>query len=224
MSGVNLFAQQESVSRPTNDTGWRAWRGLRDGAGIVVPWMQALVFEGRVFGMHAGSITTGIAGHASVDADQPEYAIRVPDGTELMPLFLRAETQSFETTLGIHGVMWAISNIDVGAGTSVAGNIVNLRLDAPVATACTGLHTYSANGTDPLTAGNFVELGREAGNFDSDAATSGIKGLTLELNAGRMPMPVIVDAGSLLGYGEGGTGANFFFHGIWAEFTEGSLT
>ena len=224
MVDVRLLAQQESVTRVTDGANIR-WRSLRDGTGLVLPWYQALVFEGRVFGAHAGSITTGIAGHAAADADQPEMAVRVPDGTEALPLLLRAETQSYETTLGIHGLMFAVSNIDVGNGTSTAaGEVLNLRLDAPVSVASTVRHTYSGNGTDPLTAGNFLELGREAGNFDSDPATSGIRGLTLELSANRMVMPTVVDAGSILGYGEGGTTANFFFHMIWAEFTEGVLT
>lgn len=223
MSDVRVYAQQENVGR-TTDGNLIGLRGLRDGSAIMVPWIQALVFEGRVFGSHAGTITTGIAGHASVDADQPEFAVRVPDGTEALPLYLSAETQSFEATLGIHGVMFAVSNIDVGNGTSTAADVVNLRLDAPVSVASTVRHTYSANGTDPLTAGNFLELGREAGNFDSDPATSGIKGLTLRLSAQNMVMPVVVDAGSILGYGEGGTAANFFFHLMWAEFTEGVLT
>lgn len=221
---MNLFAQQESVARTGADGAWKAWRGLRGGEGIVVPMFQTLVLEGLVYGMHAGSITTGIAGHAAADADQPEIAIRVPDGTEAMPLFLDAATESFETTLGIHGLMFAVSNIDVGNGTSTGVTPFSLRLDNPAASACTARHTYSANGTDPLTSGNFLELGRSAGNFDSDAATSGIKGLNLSVSCYNQPMPVIVDAGSILGYGEGGTTANFYFRAIWAEFTEGSLT
>lgn len=219
-----ILARQESIALAA-DGQWTAARGLRDGALITAPWFQALVFEGRVFSAHAGSVTTGIAGHASVDADQPEMAVRVPDGTEALPLFLKAETQSFETTLGVHGVMFAVSNIDVGNGTSTAvPEVLNMRLDAPIAVASTVRHTYSANGTDPLTAGNFIELDREAGNYDSDPATSGIKGLSLVVSALLRPMPVIVDAGSILGYGEGGTTANFFFHMVWAEFTEGALT
>lgn len=225
-SGIYVKAAQDSeIARATADGGFKPLRGLRDGTALVVPWIQALVFEGRVFGAHAGSITTGIAGHASVDADQPEMAVRVPDGTEALPLYLSAEAQSFETTLGIHGLMFAVSNIDVGNGTSTAATeVLNLRLDSPQAVASTVRHTYSGNGTDPLTAGNFLELGREAGVFDSDAATSGIKGLTLRVSAQQMVMPVVIDAGSILGYGEGGTTANFFFHMIWAEFSEGALS
>ena len=62
-------------------------KGTRDGALSVAPWYQVLVTEGRVFGIHAGSVTTPLAGHTGADADQPEAAIRIPDGTVGMPIF-----------------------------------------------------------------------------------------------------------------------------------------
>lgn len=200
-----------------------------DGSLITAPWFNTLVFNGNVFGMHAGEITTGIAGHAAVDADQPEAAVRVPDGTEIMPLFLQANLQSGETTLGIHGLMFAASNIDVGNGTSTAyqttGVPTNLRMDNPIGSSCIARHTYSGNGTDPLTAGNFMELGRVGGTIDSDVVDTGTTIMVpLVLSAMLRPMPVIKDAGSLLGYGEGGTGANFFFQLVWMENSEGWLS
>lgn len=233
MAILGLIAAQENVSRLADGATINV-RGLRDGTLVSLPWYQALVFEGRVFHAQAGTVTTGIAGHASADADQPEFAVRVPTaGLEVMPLRLYAGAQSFETTLGIHSVMWAVSNIDVANGTSTAytgdtaaadGLANNMRIDKPRASSCLVRHTYSANGTDPLTAGNFLELGREAGNFDSDVATSGIKGLSLTVSAQSQIMPVIADIGCIVGYGEGGTTANFFFLAEWAEFSGGDLT
>jgi hypothetical protein len=204
-----------------------------DGSLFTAPWYQSLVFAGQVYYANAGSITAGIAGHAAVDADQPEIAVRVMGAQEVLPLHLRAGTESFETTLGIHGVMFAASGIDIGAGTSTLftgsagsanGQALNMRFDFPSGSTAQVRHTYSANGTDPLTAGNFMELGRESGNFDSDPATSGIKGLTMALSAFTQPMPVLRDTASLLGYGEGGTAANFYFHVIFFEGSHDDLT
>ena len=208
-------------------------RGTGDGSLFVAPWYQSLVFAGKVYYANAGSVSTGIAGHAAADADQPEIAVRVLGSQEVLPLHLRASTESFETTLGIHGVMYAASVIDVGVGTSTLfsgssasadGKAINMRMDFPSGSAAQVRHTYSANGTDPLTAGQFMELGRESGNFDSDAATSGIKGLSMTLSAFTQPMPVIRDVGSLVGYGEGGTTANFYFHVIFFEGSHDDLT
>lgn len=214
----------------------RTYRDVRlspDGAIFSAPWYQSLVFAGVVYHAYAGGVSTGIAGHAAADADQPEFAVLVPDGTEVMPLFCEANMESYETTLGIHELIWVASNISVGAGTSTLftgdagaanGQGMNMRMDKPFGSASTVRHTYSANGTDPLTAGNFIELAREAGNFDSDAATSGIKGMTCIASALNRPMPVIKDAGTLLGYGGGGTTANYYFKAVWAENAEGWLS
>lgn len=220
-----LRALQEGVTRPGADTGYVAWRGLRDGTGIIVPWFQALVFEGRVFGVHIGSVTTPISGHTAIDADQPEAAVRVPDGTEALPLFLSATVETGSTTLGVGGLMFAISNIDVGNGTSTAETPFNLRIDNPVATAVTARSAYTGNGTDPLTAGNFLELARQGYLLDSDAATSGFAVPRLQWSIQNAIAPVIVDAGSLLFYAEHANNAPSVYASlVWVEFTEGTLT
>lgn len=225
MSDVRVYTAQSTVSRAATDGKLVAARGLRDGALVAAPWELALVMEGKVFGASAGTVTTGIAGHATADADQPEVAIRLTtDAVVVLPLFLEAGTQSFETTLGIHGVFYAVSNIDVGNGTSTALTPQNMALYSANATTVTARHTYSGNGTDPLTAGNFTELGRAAGNFDSDAATSGILGLRLVLNAAKDALPLCASTGSIVGYGEGGTTANFFFNMRWAEFSSTEMS
>ena len=218
MTDMRLWAAQSTIGR-TADGQWIGARATRDGALFTAPWFQALVFEGRVFAGHAGTVTTGIAGHAAIDADQPEFAIRATsDNLRILPLHLQAHAESGSTTLGVHELMYAASNIDVGAGTSVAVTEFNMNLASSRAASAVALSTYSANGTDPLTSGNYIELGRSSGLLDSDAATSGLKGLDLVISAADFPMPVIAGTGSIVGYGGGSTGAVFFFTGVWAEF------
>ena len=220
MADTRFYTAQSTVGWAPTDGKLVYARGLRDGALVSAPWELALVMEGKVFGASAGTLTTGIAGHATVDPDQPEVAIRcVTDAVVVLPLFLEAGMQSYETTLGIHGLMFAVSNIDVANGTSSALTPQNMALYSATATTVTARHTYSGNGTDPLTAGNFTELGRAAGNFDSDAASSGILGLRLKLSAAADALPLCAGTGSILAYGEGGTTANFYFNLRWAEFT-----
>lgn len=201
-------------------------RTSRDGSPITLPWVQALVFEGRVFGINAGSVTTPVAGHTGIDADQPEMAVRIPDGTDALPLYACITIETGSTTLGVGGAMIAVSNIDVGAGTSTSATPFNLHIGNPRASAATCAITYSGNGTDPLTAGNFHEIMRQSFALDSDAATSGFAIPRLEWSAARhQNAPVIVDAGTLLAYVEHAANAPSYYGTLqWAEFTEGDIS
>jgi len=225
MSHTFVLAQQEGVSRVSDGADIK-WRALRDGSGIVVPWVQALVFEGRVFGTQVGSVSTGVNTHAGIDADQPEVAINIPDGTECLPLWVHVHAEGGTTTIGMTQVMAAVSDVIVGAGTATTGTAINMRLDSPIATAASVYHTYSGNGTDPLTAGHHIELGRaSATNVDTDAAAATTLMPTVEASVLNRIMPVIVDGGSIVGYGESQAAAALFYASImWAEFTEGVLT
>lgn len=216
-------AQQLSVARGGDGTSVQ-WRMLRDGTGIVVPWYQALVFEGRGFGIHAGSVTTPIAGHAAIDADQPEAAVYFADGTAGIPVFITAAMETGATTLAQAGMMCAVSNISIGAGTATAATPFNLNLTSTgYSTGATGQVAYTGNGTDPLTAGNFLELKRVSAVIDADAATSGIIPPVLEWSVGTaMVAPVIQDVGSILLYGE--AAANTLYGTIlWVELPETAL-
>lgn len=213
---MSSFAKQLSVGRGSDGT-WMGVRSLRDGSLLSAKWVQALVFEGIVFGINAGSITTPIAGHAAIDADQPEAAVRVPTGLAVVPLLARGAMETGATTLAQGGMMVAVSNIDVGAGTSTTATPFNLNMNTPEASSCTAAVAYTGNGTDPLTAGNFLELARASAVIDSDAATSGIIPPVLRWSADDEVAPLITQVGSFLLYGE--AAANTLFGTlIWAEF------
>lgn len=224
MSLNYVRAKTASISRAAQDTDV-AQRALRDGSAISVPWFQALVFEGRVFGIHAGSITTPIAGHAAIDADQPEAAVRVSaTGTTLIPLYINMAQETGATTLAQGGMMSAVSNIDVGAGTSTSATPFNLKMSSPgISTAATCHVAYTGNGTDPLTSGNFLELARVSSVIDADAVTSGIIPPVLRWAvASDSVAPCVEDIGSLLLYGE--AAANTIFATIlWAEIPTADL-
>lgn len=222
MADMYLKVAQQSVNRGSGQEGGSVQaRALRDGTQIMIPWIQALVFEGRVFGMHAGSITTPIAGHAAIDADQPEASVFFADGTAAIPVSIRATMETGATTLAQGGMMCAVSNISVAAGTSTAVTPFNLNMTSTgITTGGTAQQAYTGNGTDPLTAGNFMELARVSAVVDADAATSGIVLPSLNWNIGEaVAAPLIQDIGSILLYGE--AAANTLFGQlVWAELPE----
>lgn len=224
MSDIRGYAGQ-ATSQSAVDGGLVGLRTTRTGELFVAPWKLALVMAGKVFNTQAGVVTTGIAGHATIDADQPEFAIRAAaDTLVILPLRLQAVLQTGETTLGIAELMWAYSNIDVANGTSTAtATALNQNLSSSAAASAVTRHTYSGNGTDPLTAGNYFELARVAANIDSDPATSGIHGLRcLWVADGDVPC-ILARTGSIVGYNGTGTAANGFFTAEWAEFTQAMI-
>ena len=197
-----------------------AIRTLRDGSQVMVPWLQSLVFAGRVFGVHFGDITTPIAGHAAIDADQPEGAVFfAATATSVLPISIRATMETGATTLAQGGMMAAVSNINVGAGTATSrtANILNQKFTSTgITTAAAAGQAYTGNGTDPLTAGNFIELARISAALDADAATTGLVMPDLKWLAAEEVAPVVEDIGSLLLYGE--AAANTLFGVMrWAE-------
>lgn len=198
----------------------RGVRLTRDGAMVQLPWIQSLVMAGRVYGIHAGTVTTPIAGHAAIDADQPEAAVYVADGTCLIPITIRAAMETGATTLAQGGMMAAFSGISVGAGTSTATTPFALNLQNINTPNASAAAAYTGNGTDPLTAGNYIEAARVSAVIDADAATTGIVPPTLLWSANQDGYaPLIQDAGSILVYGE--AAANTLYATIvWAELPE----
>lgn len=226
MSDIRLMSAQTTVSRNSTDSKLITARGTRDGSLFTIPWIQGLVMEGKVFGINAGAVTTAIAAKAAIDADQPEMAVyTAADTTVLMPVHLWATLESGSTTLGVHGVQLAISNISVGAGTSTAATPLNQNLSSGNASSATAKVAYTGNGTDPLTAGNYQILKHSGGVIDSDAATSGVPFMpTAEFLFGQTYWsPIVANTGSILGYGEGVAGAVFWGGMVWAEFTEAEI-
>ncbi len=210
--------RQSVLPAPSYEGANTAFRAIRDGSQITVPWLQSLVFAGRVFGIHVGTVTTPIAGHAAIDADQPEAAVYfAATGTSVMPISIRAQQETGSTTLAQGGMMCAVSNINVAIGTSTAVTPFNLKMTTlGISSTAAAAQAYTANGTDPLTAGNYLELARVSSVLDADAATTGIVPPTVEWFAAEAVAPVVEDIGSILLYGE--AAANTLFGQIvWAE-------
>ncbi len=220
---INIFARQTGLGDISSNATYRALRGTRDGAPIMLPWHQALVMAGVVFSAGAGSVSTPIAGHAAIDADQPELAAYFATGVAVIPLSGRMAMETGAATLATGGMLIAHSNINVGIGTSTAVTPVNQNQLFSVATRGAAAAAYTGNGTDPLTAGNFTDLARASSVIDADAATSGIIPPTLKWTCMDDLVPILGLACSFLAYGEA-AGNTLFATLVWAELDESQFT
>jgi len=72
--------------------------GLKDGAIVSVPWVQAMVLKGKVFHAYVGSATTPVTLDASYAATDPDISLDVPDGTAIIPLMVRVIIEAYGTT------------------------------------------------------------------------------------------------------------------------------
>ena len=80
--------QDEGVSR-VSDGGDVYVRALRDGSLVDTDWIQALILEGRGFMFNVGSFSSPLVGGgagAAMDIDQPEFVVRIPKGTSILPV------------------------------------------------------------------------------------------------------------------------------------------
>lgn len=218
MAEFYVNGQHNNISRVADGTATRL-RSTRDGAIFTAPWIQALVLEGRVFYAEDGNFTTPTAGHAGIDADQPELDVDIPDGTVGIPLDVWVATEATGGT-GLE-TLAIVSPTLVGAGTSTAVTPVNLRLDNPVAVAATARRTYSANGTDPTASS--IELFRVQVAVDMDTADF-VPGNWGRWNAQQLgPAPLIADGGSIVVYRGATTSTTGFGRATWAELAESAI-
>ena len=223
MSDLYVKAQQQNVSRAT-DGQWTALRGLRDGSVITVPWFQALVLEGRVFSAMAplvihGTALTIMATYA--DTSKTLYA-DIPDGTAALCLQGQLE---FQATGGavVNAYLFTSGTLNGTGGSETAVTPVNLRLDAPIATAATVAHTGTSEADNVSAAAGIVLLASFSTSQDFDATS--IEPNVLRYEAARVGVtPVLVDAASINVVGfttTSGTGRAFL---TWAELPESAFT
>ena len=224
MADLYVRAQQQSVGRGVDGT-WLALRATRDGSPIVMPWLQALVLEGRCFSAPAPqpstiNITglTVLAGASLGDDDKLLY-VDIPDGTAFLPLEVRVS--SLVTGAAIAQYLVFVSpTLNGTGGSETAITPINLRLDSPVSTAATAAHTADTE-VDVLT-GVEVWLLHDVTSFDIDAAV-GFENNRV-WNVQNAPVaPVGVDGSSLDVQLYQVTSGTAFAQATWAELPESAF-
>lgn len=225
MADLYVRAQQQNVGRGVDGT-WLALRATRDGSPIVMPWVQALVLEGRVFSIigpeAATRTTTGMTLLALAsfgDDDETLYA-DIPDGTAAIPLNVEARVQVSGGAVA-HAYAFVTATLLGTGGTETACVIRNLRIDAPVTSGATAAHTADSE-VDHVT-GTEVFLFRFVTTFDLDAAIGIDPGYTWSYGTNGYA-PVALDASALCVSVVQTTSGTGWASLQWAELPESAFT
>jgi len=147
---------QNTVPRAKDD----ALRTLRLGRGgevIAIPWTQALIMEGKVFGVQFGDATTdpvgaGTFGAGVVDLTEFDFLQTIPATVVVMPLYYEISFRAIGTVgeTGLH-VVWG------GAGVKHASGITpvafNMKPSSSTASLCTLSALSDTGGTAIVPAG-----------------------------------------------------------------------
>ncbi len=144
MTDVRVKPQQQSVSRANDGGGWVAWRSLRDGAGIVVPWVTALILEGRCFAADAGKVDSLLTIMTTYADTSKTIFVDVPDGTAMIPL---QANFTFGATGGAidYAKLFVSETLNGVGGTETLITPRNLLLgETSPATTATAAHTASS--------------------------------------------------------------------------------
>lgn len=205
------------LTRQTNDDKRMAVRGARDGSLSVIPEIEMLAREGRIFAANVGTLSTPTTFRVAIDLDQPELVIDVKDGKTMIPLSIDIYLEAALGTLT--EILAKTSQNLVGAGTSTAlvagSDLVNVRSDAVRESTLAGYYTYSGDGVDP--AGGY-EFWRDGDPFVVTVAASK-HGYKWRREVGG---PVIVGEGAfVLHIGATGTAPTGYALVTFAEFNTG---
>ena len=188
----------------------RPW-AARDGALIDIDWRQSLAMDGRVFCFNLGNVTTSVAGCAA-DVDQPQVAIRngVNSGVAMIPL--EAHIYCEDTVGATAELIVSCASIDIGAGTSTAGVVQNMKAGAGGSNVSVS-YTYSGNGTAAVWGTNYWELQRTGAMYNiADDDT-----LEPELHYTPLVSPVLMPGSTFFMFWGGTASATAYATAIWAE-------
>ncbi len=216
MTDVHLLTSQTLVGRVSDGEELSA-RGVRDGALVLPSWYQALLMEGRVFGVNMGSASspfdsdTGAATPA-FDDNQPTFGLDIPDNVVVIPLSIIVEIATHTgSASGFVEIMFGYtpSATALGPGTAGSLTIVPMRIQSGIsASLCTARGPYTGDAAvEPTTLTGYGEFFRSGYPTEADAA-SNVGGI-LDANQGaahhewsaldNVP-PIIVGPAIIAGY------------------------
>lgn len=226
---VRVAQQLPSYDR---DGTYKQLRAAADGSQVVLPWLQALVLEGRVWQVSVGSGTTPVGDGTTWAIARPMLSIGAPTGATVMPIRVditldtplsAADNDEVEFIIGIDRA----SQVTGGAATEETP--FNMRTDLVGSINIIGQSgrvavrsVYTADATPAIALG--MELLHQMISFDIfstgvNAFWQGVQGL-YEPDT----KPVIVGPGTLLEYHNGTVATTGFVSAVWAEFPSNIIT
>jgi hypothetical protein len=231
MSDLRADRKQNSVG-DTQDVGWASVHATRTGALFTSSWKEQLLMEGRLFQMTVGTITgggdlalvTGGGNGTTIDQDQPEFGVSVPNGTSLIPVEITVACQvdmDANGELGNIVVAYDSAAAWAGDGTVTTETAVNMITAGGVSSVASAFSACTADITDPTVSGILAAKTTRG----SDNGTAGnLAVVTLELNyAPEVPI-IISGPGAFYGYWGGTAAVPGVASVIWAEVPEGRFT
>lgn len=204
MSEVSLnvtgYGRSSSHARATEGlkVAVRAWR---DGTLGFAEFRDIMAMEGRVFAANFGTVATQLTFLAQA-ANRPDWWVRVPSGTVVIPIFFSVSLGAFAGT--VTTVSSRIAQNDIGNGTSSAASIGPLSTNtaAPI-TALTTARQLATGDTTAET--NPLEIYKQTINT-ANAAGNDAAG-TIRVKRDEMCNPILVGPGTWEGF-------------IWATTTQ----
>jgi len=118
----------------------------RQGAAITQDQVIEWALQGHLYHAQIGDAATAVDfAETAYDEDQPQFALTVPTGRTVIPTSM---VVGFEDQAGTNThIVWSTTTNNIGAGTSTAGTITNMRSDAPFSATSTAQSLYTANAT-----------------------------------------------------------------------------
>lgn len=206
-----------------------AWSG-RDGALVSMPWVDALVLEGRCFTFTVGTLSTAITGGGNgtvLDLDQPEFLISVPAGTVIRPLKIAVQTNcpAAITDNDISQILVCIDRASAwnADGTYTAETAYNMRTDNPRLCSCSCASAFTADmlassGSDTV---HHIDLVRK--ECKAEVAANGEVVYNFDLDYEPKVAPFIVGPALVTGYWGGTAAVTGYAQIVFAEWAKSEL-
>ncbi len=155
MSVLQSYISQNDCVRGAEDA-LKNLRLIRDGSLSVIPWTQALVLEGRVFGVSFGaanmSTTVGTFGaEAAIDLDEIDMLQTIPATVAVMPLYFKCAFVAIGTIAATQVVLtWGAGGV---GSAGITCTPYNLKPASSSVSACTVTGLHDNGGTAIVNAG-----------------------------------------------------------------------
>lgn len=175
--------------------------------------------EGRVFYVQQGNAGTKLDfAETAYDEDQPQFALRVPEGIVCIPMSLSLTIEDIEGTA--NHIIWSTTTNDIGAGTSTTLTPVNYRRDNAYAAGCKTNSLYTNNAT---AATGLVEVKHWYHPFASAAVTDGTDLHHHVWTINDPDMPILIGPATLQLHAYAATAPDCFGEYTWVEMPAAEL-
>lgn len=214
---VEVFAKQQGVSRGTGHT---SWRGLADGTGVVVPWVQALILEGYGFSTQFGAADledtdVGTFGAGGVDLTEFDFLQTLPSNGSvgIIPIYWKPVFEAIGTIAAADALL-VYGSGGVKHASGITPTAANMRPDSNIASAVT-MSALSDTGGTGITIGGYIY--REGGTHLTGVAGTG-QTLMPEWSIAKSGFaPVIVGASRQVAAFASAQASTGYMHYQWIE-------